>query len=322
MPRDADFLSPRDLLINDNFCLKLASFKQLANVIVKTENLPRDDDSLRQKTGFWESGYQILYSYLNPIAQQFWTVQNVALNLNETYNYTDTVCQKVLDLCDRSPDDYDKIFTDLKALRKDPDNETLRKKVLQEVNDRHSEVKALRDQATIWSRDLHSYSMDAGDCETAVRDLAAPFQGSALRDRLIEDDARDNLQDDLNALGNVKSLLDGFSMVDDMGASLEEVQKMSGSATLIEDDIQNLVDYLDKHVDPDDNPLGGLVERNLLKRWATLQEHGRQPTLALHFYHGRSAGLPEDGGLAFQRHGQKANPPVITVIAFKNAYRN
>ncbi|KOC08794.1 hypothetical protein AFLA70_180g002131 [Aspergillus flavus AF70] len=365
MPRDADFLSPRDLLINDNFCLKLASFKQLANVIVKTENLPRDDDSLRQKTGFWESGYQILYSYLNPIAQQFWTVQNVALNLNETYNYTDTVCQKVLDLCDRAPDDYgmsnqhhrgifgsptpfpwgsmsswgstevtplrrerpltrplDKIFTDLEALRKDPDNETLRKKVLQEVNDRHSEVKALRDQATIWSRDLHSYSMDAGDCETAVRDLAAPFQGSALRDRLIEDDAQDNLQDDLNALGNVKSLLDGFSMVDDMGASLEEVQKMSGSATLIEDDIQNLVDYLDKHVDPDDNPLGGLVERNLLKRWATLQEHGRQPTLALHFYHGRSAGLPEDGGLAFQRHGQKANPPVITVIAFKNAYRN
>ncbi|QMW33680.1 hypothetical protein G4B84_009146 [Aspergillus flavus NRRL3357] len=306
MPRDADFLSPRDLLINDNFCLKLASFKQLANVIVKTENLPRDDDSLRQKTGFWESGYQILYSYLNPIAQQFWTVQNVALNLNETYNYTDTVCQKVLDLCHRAPDDYDKFFTDLEALRKDPDNETLRKKVLQEVNDRHSEVKALRDQATIWSRDLHSYSMDAGDCETAVRDLAAPFQGSALRDRLIEDDAQDNLQDDLNALGNVKSLLDGFSMVDDMGASLEEVQKMSGSATLIEDDIQNLVDYLDKHVDPDDNPLGGLVERNLLKRWATLQEHG----------------LPEDGGLAFQRHGQKANPPVITVIAFKNAYRN
>ncbi|KAF7622839.1 hypothetical protein COH20_011527 [Aspergillus flavus] len=322
MPRDADFLSPRDLLINDNFCLKLASFKQLANVIVKTENLPRDDDSLRQKTGFWESGYQILYSYLNPIAQQFWTVQNVALNLNETYNYTDTVCQKVLDLCHRAPDDYDKFFTDLEALRKDPDNETLRKKVLQEVNDRHSEVKALRDQATIWSRDLHSYSMDAGDCETAVRDLAAPFQGSALRDRLIEDDAQDNLQDDLNALGNVKSLLDGFSMVDDMGASLEEVQKMSGSATLIEDDIQNLVDYLDKHVDPDDNPLGGLVERNLLKRWATLQEHGRQPTLALHFYHGHSAGLPEDGGLAFQRHGQKANPPVITVIAFKNAYRN
>ncbi|QRD94630.1 hypothetical protein F9C07_2074937 [Aspergillus flavus] len=306
MPRDADFLSPRDLLINDNFCLKLASFKQLANVIVKTENLPRDDDSLRQKTGFWESGYQILYSYLNPIAQQFWTVQNVALNLNETYNYTDTVCQKVLDLCHRAPDDYDKFFTDLEALRKDPDNETLRKKVLQEVNDRHSEVKALRDQATIWSRDLHSYSMDAGDCETAVRDLAAPFQGSALRDRLIEDDAQDNLQDDLNALGNVKSLLDGFSMVDDMGASLEEVQKMSGDATLIEDDIQNLVDYLDKHVDPDDNPLGGLVERNLLKRWATLQEHG----------------LPEDGGLAFQRHGQKANPPVITVIAFKNAYRN
>ncbi|KAE8364601.1 hypothetical protein BDV27DRAFT_112050 [Aspergillus caelatus] len=273
MPRDADFLSPRDLLVNDNFCLKLASFKQLANVIVKTENLPRDDDSLRQKTGFWESGYQILYSYLNPIAQQFWTVQNVALNLNETYNYTDTVCQKVLDLCDRAPDDYDKIFMDLEALRKDPDNASLREKVLEEVNDRHSEVKTLRDQATIWSRDLHSYSMDAGDCETTVRGLAAPFQGSALRDRLIEEDAQDNLQDDLDALGNVKSLLDGFSMVDDMGASLEEVQKMSGSATLIEDDIQNLVDYLDKHVDPDDNPLEGLVERNLLKRWATLQEH-------------------------------------------------
>lgn len=174
---------------------------------------------------------------------------DITLAVNqETYNYTDTVCQKVLDLCDRAPDDYgmsnqhhrgtfwfpgslrlgehvelglnrgnnpttltatdsrplDKFFTDLEALRKDPDNETLRKKVLQEVNDRHSEVKALRDQATIWSRDLHSYSMDAGDCETAVRDLAAPFQGSALRDRLIEDDAQDNLQDDLNALGNVK----------------------------------------------------------------------------------------------------------------------
>ena len=122
--------------------------------------------------------------------------EHVELGLNRGNNPT------TLTATDSRP--LDKIFTDLKALRKDPDNETLRKKVLQEVNDRHSEVKALRDQATIWSRDLHSYSMDAGDCETAVRDLAAPFQGSALRDRLIEDDARDNLQDDLNALGNVK----------------------------------------------------------------------------------------------------------------------
>lgn len=122
--------------------------------------------------------------------------EHVELGLNRGNNPT------TLTATDSQP--LDKFFTDLEALRKDPDNETLRKKVLQEVNDRHSEVKALRDQATIWSRDLHSYSMDAGDCETAVRDLAAPFQGSALRDRLIEDDAQDNLQDDLNALGNVK----------------------------------------------------------------------------------------------------------------------
>lgn len=60
MSRDADFLSPHDLLINDNFCLKLTSFRKLSNVIKETENLPSDDESLRQKTGFWQLGYQIV----------------------------------------------------------------------------------------------------------------------------------------------------------------------------------------------------------------------------------------------------------------------
>ena len=47
--------------------------------------------------------------------------------------------------------------------------------------------------------------MNAGDCETAVRDLAIPFQGSAARDRLMGfRDPPEDLQDDLNALENVK----------------------------------------------------------------------------------------------------------------------
>lgn len=60
MSRDADFLSPRDLLVNDNFCLNLTSFRKLLNVIKETEGLPSDDESLRQKIGFWEKGYQIV----------------------------------------------------------------------------------------------------------------------------------------------------------------------------------------------------------------------------------------------------------------------
>ncbi|KAF5859664.1 hypothetical protein ETB97_002575 [Aspergillus alliaceus] len=294
MPRDADFLSPRDLLVDDHFCLTLTSFRKLANIIETTENLPRDDESLRQKTGFWESGYQILYIYLNPIAQQFLTVQQVALGLNiiasgrlgeskqqgecvreypEAYNYTGTICDNALTLCASAPDDYDKIFTDIEALRQDPDNVTLRDRVQKEVQDRLYWVQILRDGATGWSDDLRSYTLQAEDCEAAVQTLAAPFQGSALRDRLTSEDDQGSLQDDLDALGNVQSLLDGFSMVEDMSASLQEVEKMAGSATLIADDIQNLVDYIQKHADPDDNPLGGLVERKLLDKWATLQTH-------------------------------------------------
>ncbi|KAB8229586.1 uncharacterized protein BDW43DRAFT_314786 [Aspergillus alliaceus] len=273
MPRDADFLSPRDLLVDDHFCLTLTSFRKLANIIKSTENLPRDDESLRQKTGFWESGYQILYIYLNPIAQQFLTVQQVALGLNEAYNYTGTICDNALTLCASAPDDYDKIFTDIEALRQDPDNVTLRDRVQKEVQDRLYWVQILRDGATGWSDDLRSYTLQAEDCEAAVQTLAAPFQGSALRDRLTSEDDQGSLQDDLDALGNVQSLLEGFSMVEDMSASLQEVEKMAGSATLIADDIQNLVDYIQKHADPDDNPLGGLVERKLLDKWATLQTH-------------------------------------------------
>ncbi|OJJ97671.1 hypothetical protein ASPACDRAFT_1858406, partial [Aspergillus aculeatus ATCC 16872] len=59
MPRDADFSSPRDLLVDDDFCLILATFRTQAGVIQATENLPSDDDSLQQYAGFSDNSYQI-----------------------------------------------------------------------------------------------------------------------------------------------------------------------------------------------------------------------------------------------------------------------
>ncbi|OQD68080.1 hypothetical protein PENPOL_c003G00608 [Penicillium polonicum] len=283
MSRDADFLSPRDLLVNDNFCLNLTSFRKLLNVIKETEGLPSDDESLRQKIGFWEKGYQILYIYLNPIAQQFMIVRQVAACLDGEFKYTATVCDTALTLCASAPADYDKIFTGIEALRRDPENAILRDDVLKDIKDRQNLVQILRDRATGWSSDLRSYTLQAGDCEVVLRNLAVPFKGSALCDRLTSEDDPSCLQDDLHCLGKVPGLLEDFSMMEDIGASLQEVEKMAGSASLIAVDVQSLVDYIAKHVDPDHNPLEGLVKRKLLDKWATLQKHGKQADMLILF---------------------------------------
>ncbi|PYH83362.1 hypothetical protein BO82DRAFT_400751 [Aspergillus uvarum CBS 121591] len=62
MPRDADFPNPWDLLVNDDSCLTLATFRTLSGIIQATETLPSDDDSLQQYAGFSDNGYQIINS--------------------------------------------------------------------------------------------------------------------------------------------------------------------------------------------------------------------------------------------------------------------
>lgn len=117
------------------------------------------------------------------------------------YNYTDTVCSTALKLCSAAPDDYDKIFQDMEALRQDPDNDSLRDKVQKEIKDRKYEIDILKDRASAWSSNLRAYSLDAEDCETKVHQLAAPFQGTTLAD-MLKDEIFDpeDLQMDLDAL--------------------------------------------------------------------------------------------------------------------------
>ncbi|RAK79043.1 uncharacterized protein BO72DRAFT_476145 [Aspergillus fijiensis CBS 313.89] len=268
MPQDADFLSPRGLLVDDDFCLKLATFRTLAGVIQATESLPSDDDSLQQYAGFSNNGYQILYSKLGPIANEFMTVRQVAANLY--YEYTGLVCDSALALCSTAPDDYDKIFADFEAMRQDPTNDDLRDRVQQEATDRLNAVQILCDQANSWGDNLNTYTQQGADCQTTVQQLALPFQGSTLQDQLTAEDFPEDLQGDLAALGRVKDLLDGFSLEDDMGESIQQVELLS--AQLIANDVQIPVDYIQKHDDPDDNPLDGVVERIVLEDLATLQK--------------------------------------------------
>ncbi|PQK15470.1 hypothetical protein BB8028_0005g09830 [Beauveria bassiana] len=274
MPRDADFLSPRELLVNDGFVCKLASFRKLGDLCIRNQNLPDSDDSLMRQAGFEEKAYGlVLASYLQPIPIQFQTVRRVANNLNGQYNYTDTVCSTALKLCSAAPDDYDKIFQDMEALRQDPDNDSLRDKVQKEIKDRKYEIDILKDRASAWSSNLRAYSLDAEDCETKVHQLAAPFQGTTLAD-MLKDEIFDpeDLQMDLDALDWTKALLEGFAMIDDLQDSLQEVQKMAGASGLVADDIAVLLKYVEDHLDPDDNPLDGLVEATLLRKWKILEQ--------------------------------------------------
>ncbi|RAK77615.1 uncharacterized protein BO72DRAFT_477215 [Aspergillus fijiensis CBS 313.89] len=276
MPRDADFLSPRELLVNDGFVCKLASFRKLGDLCIRNERLPDSDDSLMQQAGFENKAYNVvLPSYLQPIPIQFQTVRQVANNLNGEHNYTETVCSTALKLCSAASDDYDKIFQDMEALRQDPDNDNLRDKVQQEITDRKYQIDILKDQADAWSSNLRTYSLDAEDCEVNVRQLAAPFQGTTLAD-ILKDEISDpeDLQMDLDALDWTKNLLEGFAMIDDLQDSLQEVQKMAGAAYLIADDIDVLLKYVEDHLDPDDDPLDGLVEATLLRKWKNLENDG------------------------------------------------
>ncbi|PYI21888.1 hypothetical protein BO99DRAFT_354942 [Aspergillus violaceofuscus CBS 115571] len=275
MPRDADFFSPRELLVNDGFVCQLASFRKLGDLCIRNEKLPTSGDSLMQQAGFEYKAYNVLPSYLQPIPIQFQTVFERILLLSEQYNYTDTVCSTALKLCSAAPDDYDKIFQDMKALRQDPDNDSLRDKVQTEINDRKYQVDILKDQADGWSSSLRACSLDAEDCETQVHQLAVPFQGTSLAD-MLKDEISDpeDLQMDLDALEWTKNLLEGFAMIDDLQDSLQEVQKMAGAADLIADDIAVLLKYVGDHLDPDDDPLDGLVEATLLRKWTNLEGDG------------------------------------------------
>lgn len=61
----------------------------------------------------------------------------------------------------------------------------------------------LLDVSNNWSSLLGSYVSRAQDCQTEVQNLALPFQGTTLRDRLTRDDNPQDLEDDLEALENV-----------------------------------------------------------------------------------------------------------------------
>ncbi|PYI00013.1 hypothetical protein BO71DRAFT_436850 [Aspergillus ellipticus CBS 707.79] len=202
-----------------------ADFLKLSTIIQTTENVPTSDQRLREWSGSWDSGYQILYSYLYPIVEQFQIVRVLTIFNSEQYNHTGTVCDSALTLCSTAPDNYaritpgnarisihhhstDKIFTDMNALRQDPDKEGLRNQVRNEVNDRLGTVQTLSDQAKPWNDALRSYTR------------------TELRDMLDDRDEADDFQDDLDALDRVKGLVEGFSM-DDMQDSLQEVEKMS-----------------------------------------------------------------------------------------------
>ncbi|RAH81946.1 hypothetical protein BO86DRAFT_399476 [Aspergillus japonicus CBS 114.51] len=76
MPRYEDFLSPRDLLVNDDFCLTLSTFRTPSGIIQAMETLPSDDDSLQQYASFSDNGYQILYSHLSPVADELMTINS------------------------------------------------------------------------------------------------------------------------------------------------------------------------------------------------------------------------------------------------------
>ncbi|OJJ96583.1 hypothetical protein ASPACDRAFT_34496 [Aspergillus aculeatus ATCC 16872] len=194
MPHDADFLSPREMLVNDGFVCKLASFRKLGDLCIRNEKLPDSDDSLMQQAGFEDKAY-------------YGVARQVANDLN--YNYTETVCDTALNLCSAAPDDYDKIFQDMEALRQDPDNDVLRNKVQQEINDRKNQIDILKDQADAWSSNLRAYSLDAEACETNVHELAAPLQGTTLAD-ILKDEISDpeDLQMDLDALDWTRVSLD------------------------------------------------------------------------------------------------------------------
>lgn len=59
MSISANLLSPHDLLKNDEtFVLSVPSFRQLSGVIVATENLPSDEQSMRLQ--FSDKAYMIV----------------------------------------------------------------------------------------------------------------------------------------------------------------------------------------------------------------------------------------------------------------------
>ncbi|RDW72356.1 uncharacterized protein DSM5745_07528 [Aspergillus mulundensis] len=71
MPIDAGFLGPRDLLIEDEdrFVLTAPSFRKLKDVLVGTEKLPYDEQSMR--LWFSDRAFYILSDYLEPVMEAF-----------------------------------------------------------------------------------------------------------------------------------------------------------------------------------------------------------------------------------------------------------
>lgn len=71
------------------------------------------------------------------------------------------------------------------------------------------------------------------------------------------------------------------------------VNLIAGGAGLIADDIAVLLKYVEDHLDPDDNPLDGLVEATLLRKWNNLEKDGMSRARCTNFVFCLGKRLPD-----------------------------
>lgn len=83
------------------------------------------------------------------------------------------------------------------------------------------------------------------------------------------------------AVGEISRCVISFSLHDEFDHADKALK--TGSVSLIVDDLQNLIDYIKQHTDLDDNPLGGLVEKNLLRKWAELEDYGKALSVEVNY---------------------------------------
>ncbi|KAE8148377.1 hypothetical protein BDV25DRAFT_141849 [Aspergillus avenaceus] len=267
------FLSPRTLLIDNNFCYEQTSFQQLYDAILSLQNLPSTGEEVGNKGGLTQLGQMSLAIYMDQIAAAVQKVQASANTLRVMYMNILTVCDKTLVVSSTVKDDYDAIFNGLEELFNDPDNQTLQKRVDTTIQTRLENITFLAHSAQGTTDGIRESTLQTIDNQLELRTLSDGLSSSAIEERLRESRySEEDLQHDLAAVAAIQNLFSEQNMQDQSATSINNMEVLLGAVSAISSDISNLRESIQESAQPGPELLLDLDEAKLLELWSHLTD--------------------------------------------------
>ncbi|KAH0496432.1 hypothetical protein TgHK011_003793 [Trichoderma gracile] len=176
----------------------------------------------------------------------------------------------------------DEIFDALARLYDDEsDNDALREQVQKTIGERLERLSELSGSADSSAEILKEAIGSVTETEMSLKHFKDVTLDSAQTvERLRKCHEREqqygdeHFQEDLDALEEVKKLVDQQNTQDNTKGSLQNLEQAVGATVEIVNDLTALSDYVTEHTEPGPGPLLNLEKAELLEMWKNLETEG------------------------------------------------